>query len=326
MADNLTMLRRQAQVRALQTRSILGISMADPVDVYSAIQKQRLWLLFEPLDGLFGMYQRQSAAAGVVLNVKVHPALQRYTAAHELGHHIMGHELGLDPQENITSWSHLGRQELEAQMFAAEFLMPLAAVNNAAAALGIQTGTADEMAVYQLSLRLRTSYTAMVNQLQTFRWFGRAEANQLRKIQPKTLKERLRGGPSDDARPDVWLVTNRKSQSSIAPLVGDEVIFDFEETPSTGYRWEPQFPASLTVEADHFVPPPKVNGQPRIGGAGRRQLQVAITEPKAATAVFLLRRKWEANNPADKIEVALQAGERPQAGVAPAQQLALLAS
>jgi Zn-dependent peptidase ImmA (M78 family)/predicted secreted protein len=325
MPDSPTILRRKAQVQALQTRKALGIPMTEPADIYAAIRQQRLWLLFEPLDGLFGMYQRQEQAAGVVISVKVHPALQRFTAAHELGHHVMGHELGLDPEENITRWSQLGTQELAAQMFAAEFLMPVAAVNTAASTLGIAPGSIDEVGVYQLSLRLRTSYTAMVTQLQTLSWFGALEAKRMRTIQPKTLKERIQGGPMANARPDVWLVTNHQPHSAISPLVGDQVIFDFEEAPSTGYRWDPQLPTGLTVEADEFVPPTVVDNQPRIGGNGRRQLHVAVTEAHPATAIFVLRRKWEADNPARTVEVALEADERPQPGVHPIQQLALLA-
>jgi len=299
--------------------------MDRPVDVYAAIRRTRLWLLFEPLDGLFGMYQRRGAAAGVVVSVKVHPALQRYTAAHELGHHVLGHAAAVDSERNITTWTNLGTQELAAQMFAAEFLMPLAAVNAAASSLGIGQLNIDEVGVYQLSLRLRTSYSAMVTRLQTLNWINRSEAARLRSIQPKTLKLRLRGRPLVDSRADVWLVTDREERTAIAPLVGDEVLFSFEETPATGYRWSPELTGGLSMQDDEFIQPTATRGEAPIGGAGRRRLWVAINERQNSRARFSLRRPWETTQEgAAALDVTLDVDARPQLGVDVAQQPALL--
>jgi predicted secreted protein len=322
----ITLLRRQAQVLALTTRQELAVPLASPVDVYAAIRRLRLWLFFEPLEGLFGMYQRQEQAAGVVVNVRVHPALQRYTAAHELGHHIMGHEAGIDPESHINQWSNLSTQELAAQMFAAEFLMPLAAVNTAAAGLGIQSSDIDEMGVYQLSLRLRTSYSAMITRLQTLGWFGSAKANRFRSVAPKTLKLQLSGRPLADPQGDVWLVTDRQTPTTIAPLVGDEVVFSLEENPSTGYRWDPDLTDGLAVDDEDFVEPALVEGEERIGGPGRRRLYVSVTEGRSSRARFVLRTPWDPEEqPAAALDVAVDADVRPQPGVDAVQQPALLA-
>jgi predicted secreted protein len=299
--------------------------MDRPVDIFGAIRAMRLWLLFEPLDGLFGMYQRYDAAAGVVISVKVHPALQRYTAAHELGHHVMGHELGIDSERNISRWTSLNTQELAAQMFAAEFLMPLAAVNAAASSLGVGRGNLGDVAVYQLSLRLRTSYAAMITRLQTLGWIGRSEVARLRSIAPKNVKLRLLGRPPADSRSDVWLVTDRQERVAIWPLVGDEVLVSLKETPSTGYRWNPDLTGGLSVEHDEFVEPTGSEGEEPIGGPGRRRLYVAVKEPLSSHARFSLRRQWESQEPAAAVDVALDADSRPQAGVDAAQQPALLA-
>src|SRR6266513_172911 len=167
---SLTVLRREAEANALITRRDLGIPANLPVDVYSAIRRLRLWLLFQPLDGIFGMYQKFEDAAGVVVNVKVPPSVQRYTAAHELGHHILGHPLAIDPEDHISRWTDISMQEMAAQMFASEFLMPIAAVNKAAMSLGIRPRQVDEISAYQLSLRLRTSYSATIMRLQTLKW------------------------------------------------------------------------------------------------------------------------------------------------------------
>jgi predicted secreted protein len=322
----LTLMQRDAAVRALRARRHLGVAMDQPIDIYDAIRGMRLWLLFQPLDGLFGVYLREDAAAGVVVSVKVHPALQRYTAAHELGHHVMGHQAGIDPERNITRWASLGTQELSAQMFAAEFLMPLAAVNAAAASLGVGRQSLEPVGVYQLSLRLRTSYSAMITRLQTLRWTDRRGAARLRAIAPKQVKARLLGRPPIDPRSDVWLVTDRQKPAGISPLVGDEVLFSLEETPSTGYRWDAELADGLAVEQDEFVEARGTDGEEPVGGAGRRQLYVAVKEPLRSHVRFSLRRPWERKESAESVEVAVAADERPQPGVDAAQQPALLAT
>jgi Zn-dependent peptidase ImmA (M78 family) len=299
--------------------------MDRPVDVYDAIRQMRLWLLFQPLDGLFGMYQRYDAAAGVVISVKVHPALQRYTAAHELGHHVMGHEAGIDPGRNITRWTSLSRQELGAQMFAAEFLMPLAAVNAAASSIGVRPGHLGEVAVYQLSLRLRTSYSAMITRLHTLSWIDGTQVARLRSIAPKNVKLRLLGRPLTDSRSDVWLVTDRQERAALSPLVGDEVLFSLEENPSTGYRWDPELTDGLLMERDEFFEPARISEEEPIGGTGLRQLYVAVNQPLSSRARFSLRRQWETRESAAAVDVALDADIRPQPGVDAAQQSALLA-
>jgi predicted secreted protein len=295
------------------------------VDVYAAIRRLRLWLLFEPLEGLFGMYQRQEHSAGIVVNVKVHPALQRYTAAHELGHHILGHEVSADPESHISQWHNLDKQELAAQMFAAEFLMPLAAVNAAAAALGVRSRDIDEMGVYQLSLRLRTSYSAMITRLQTLGWFGSSEAKRFRSVTPKSLKLQLLGRPLAESQGDVWLVTERHARAAISPHVGDEVVFDLEENPSTGYRWDPELGDGLVVDDDSFIEPP-ADAEGRIGGPGRRRLSVSIADGRNSRARFLLRTAWESEEkPVAALDIAIDADSRPLPGVDSLQQPALLA-
>ena len=324
-AATVTQLRRDAQVRALRTRRDLGVSMDRPVDIYEAVRAMRLWLMFQPLDGLFGMYQRYNATAGVVINVKVHPALQRYTAAHELGHHVMGHAFSLDPERHITRWTSLGTQELAAQMFAAEFLMPLAAVNAEAASLGIGPDSLDEVGLYQLSLRLRTSYAAMITRLQTLDWIGPSDASRFRAHTPKSLKFRLLGRQLADSRGDVWLVTDHQKHATIEPLVGDEVLFSFGETPSSGYRWEPELTQGFSIEQDAFLEPSGAEGQEPVGASGRRHLQVNVAKPISGQARFFLRRQWEVSEPAAELDFDLDAAVRPARGVDPTQHVGLLA-
>ena len=53
--------------------------------------------------------------------------MQRFTAAHELGHHELGHESHVDDETSIEGSSN-DPQELQAQTFAASLLMSEVAV------------------------------------------------------------------------------------------------------------------------------------------------------------------------------------------------------
>jgi len=322
---SLTVLRREAEANALITRRDLGIPANLPVDVYSAIRRLRLWLLFQPLDGIFGMYQKFEDAAGVVVNVKVPPSVQRYTAAHELGHHILGHPLAIDPEDHISRWTDISMQEMAAQMFASEFLMPIAAVNKAAMSLGIRPRQVDEISAYQLSLRLRTSYSATIMRLQTLKWISDQVGDTFRKTPPQVLKTQLLGRKPADARADVWFVTDREDLAQISPVVGDELVFSLEENPSTGFRWDAELATGLSIDADDFVQASS-DSEIEIGGPGRRVLQVAVMTPSRSDARFSLRRPWRTSDqPETAVAFNLDATPRPSAGVDELQRAALVA-
>lgn len=329
MASARVMLRREAQAYALRKRLELGIPLDATVDVYDAIRRERLWLLFEPLGAAFGIYQRHGQAAGTVINVKVHQALQRYTAAHELGHHVLGHGAAVDPERHITRWADLSQTELAAQLFAAEFLMPDAAVNGAAARIGLMPGHVDAVSAYQLSLRLRTSYAATITRLVDLEWIGFPSAQRLRDISPKEIKQRLLGRTLDDSRSDVWVIAEAE-QVARSPLwahVGDELVLTLDEDPTTGYRWDTRLPESMSVDRDAFAAPSEARaGGVVIGGPGARRLELGLRQPATAHARLELRRPWEQAEASAAVDLIVDARERPLPGLDPTQRPALLAS
>lgn len=297
--------------------------MRDPVDVYDAIRRSNLWLMFQPLEGLFGIYQKAGDAAGVVINVKVHPALQRFTAAHELGHHVLGHDNSHDPEDNIRQFSNLGSQELEAQLFAAEFLMPIAAVNSIASELDINRDNVAADDVYQISLRLRTSYVATVNRLQTLGWYRGARARELRKVTPKSIKGSLLQSPLSDTRSDVWQVT--RATSHVAAHVGDRLRVSLSETPSSGYRWQVRVDESIQVDHDEFIPAER-GGVPFVGDEGSRNFDLSANESEQSVVQCALARPWEPDVIADKFEIVVDATTRPDPGLYAEQQVDLIHS
>jgi Zn-dependent peptidase ImmA (M78 family) len=82
-----------------------------------------LWQLGE--HGLAGMYQEREGVPVILVNSSTHPVRARFTLAHEHAHHRLGHGAAvdrvIDPRSRV-------RREVEANQFAAEFLMPRAGV------------------------------------------------------------------------------------------------------------------------------------------------------------------------------------------------------
>jgi len=131
--------RQRAISEASMEATRLGLRMRiptdRPVDVFLLAQRLGLWLAAQPLDNAYGFYLRQDTAAGIVVNSHHPESLQRYTCAHEIGHHILGHDSHVDDVSTLRQYSHLALQELQAQVFAASLLMPLPLINRILASL-----------------------------------------------------------------------------------------------------------------------------------------------------------------------------------------------
>ena len=132
------------------------------IDVFGAITELEIPLSFESLDGLLGACVRvDSATVGILITTQRSLHMQRFTAAHELGHFILEHEGSLDREVRVPGDTR-DREipEIEADSFAAEFLMPKWLVRATAERRGWWSGErlSDPDVVYQLSLRLAVSY------------------------------------------------------------------------------------------------------------------------------------------------------------------------
>ena len=103
------------------------------IDVFDAIEKSGLALLFRPLDGLLGAFVREPEP-GAVLDARRSLKAQRYAGAHELGHFLLAHDpcaddasilSPADPRTDRAGGAAGGDQrEAEADAFAMEFLLP----------------------------------------------------------------------------------------------------------------------------------------------------------------------------------------------------------
>ncbi len=122
--------RKTGAKRAREARADLGYTREGPLnDVVKAVEERggaHVVVLDLP-GGVAGAYVARDDCP--LLFVNGHQALsrQRFTLAHEFGHHRMGHASVVDEQEAISGHLH-DPSEVRANAFAAEFLMPRDAV------------------------------------------------------------------------------------------------------------------------------------------------------------------------------------------------------
>ncbi len=107
---------------------------------------------YEPFSGeLSGMVHRQSNGKAVIgVNALHPPTRQRFTVAHELGHLLLhkDEEFHVDENSPIGFRSPLSSQavdsdEIEANQFAAELLMPVSLLKDEIEKIPAKTGTED---------------------------------------------------------------------------------------------------------------------------------------------------------------------------------------
>jgi Zn-dependent peptidase ImmA (M78 family)/predicted secreted protein len=229
-----------------------------PVDVMDVMRELGITLLFRPLNSLLGAYLPGANAPGVLITTQRDLHVQRFTAAHELGHHVLSHmAASLD-----TDVGYVGRgepanydnRELEADSFAAEFLLPKWLI--VAHAKRHQWGRNDLKnpdTVYQLSLRLGASYSATCWALLSNMLVDRPTVNALVNTPPKACKQRaLPDFEPESWRRDVWLLSERDRGVRVLGNPNDLLVLVLEEHVSSGYVWdvEPITKAGLQIEKD----------------------------------------------------------------------------
>lgn len=202
---------RVASIAAAQAHDELGVDVsAVPVDVASAISTAGVELMHRPMPALFGAYLGDMPVKGILVNNRMSRAVRRHTAAHELGHHRLGHGTVYDAgaTDDLTRpmsvASGASSVERTAEAFATWFLMPLRTVRAALQACGFSPPLTAAQ-VYQLSLRLGTTYAATVRHLVSLRLADQQQSRQWAASPPGRLKRHLAGDVLESTRNvDVW--------------------------------------------------------------------------------------------------------------------------
>ena len=292
-------LQREAVLAAEFVLASDNTPLGDPVPVFNLIEDRGVWLKFEAnLDRLLGAYQRiDDQTAGIFVNVARPLSLQRFTAAHELGHHELGHTSHIDDESTVLNPSK-DPQEIQAQTFAASLLMSEVAIETRLEHRGHdpERPSLNDLDIYLLSSELGVSYTAAITQLNALHKISFPAAERLRRVRPLALKERILGGRKpDNPRANVWQLTLADNHRRVQLNVGDELDIALPEVRSSGYEWIT--PANLleafSIVNDRYVPPRASGDDVVFGGSGTRHITIKAHAPHRARLDFDLNQPWD---------------------------------
>jgi hypothetical protein len=189
-----------------------------------------VWLAAIP--SLEGMYSKDRGPAIIVSTERPVPR-QVFTAVHELGHHEFGHGTQADEYlETPPTDKGFNPEEFLADMFAAHFLMPPAAVRAGFAAQGVTIPEATHFDVYAVATWLGVGYETLIGHLElTLRLLPARRATDLRKSSPKAIRERLLGG---NVVPHLVIGGPSYTGRAIDLRVGDGVLVPADSTDEGG--------------------------------------------------------------------------------------------
>jgi Zn-dependent peptidase ImmA (M78 family) len=309
-------------IRATELHTQLGLkdklrSGDGPIDVLAAMNDLGLAVIFRPLSGLLGAYVPLPGVTGILITTRRPLPIQRFTAAHELGHFAFQHEVSTDRDVGYAARGEAGQydyQEMEADAFASEFLMPKWLI---AAHVRRQGWTTREIRiqahVYQLALRLGVSYEALCWSLQGHGLISPAEGDRLREQELKAAKVAASNGISpNNWHADVWTLREQDDGATLMGGPDDLLILTLREHASAGYQWDLSSAEELglVIRHDaHFVPPPEL-----VGAALTRR--TTLQGDIEGSLRLEQRRAWEARGKAaSSLELHLQLHGKESAGL-----------
>lgn len=290
---------------AARLRDELNLPDDEAVDIFDVIRRVGIWLVFQPMDKVLGA-TLSAGSAGILITTQRDVTMQRFTAAHELGHHTLHRDEDIWDVEEDVDANPTASKEQEANVFAAHFLLPRTLLNLRLRHYGIgRSGDVPPEVVYLISRDLGLSYAATANRVSDVRNFSGLARQRLREAAPIDLKSKLLDGRKPtNARAQVWRA-DESEEPTFTVDVGDEMLAAIPENPSTGYIW------TRAAEGDPDVAEPPVSvveseftlrrgaeleAAPldrKVGAPGSRRLHLRAEHEGEWTERLTLRRPFE---------------------------------
>jgi hypothetical protein len=271
------------------------------VDPFQVAGSEALPVMLRPLQELLGAFLRESDIAGILVNADRPPGLIHMTCAHELGHYFLGHPTTTD--RNLDYGPNADPKEKEADFFAYQLLMPRELI---VAIMRRKHWSNDLLrdpaTIYQLSLRMGTSYTATIWSLirHDLLNIGAEEARRIAGVPLQRLKQRLIGVRMQGAISDVWVLDKSDKDLILEPRTSDQFLLDLPSHASAGFLWslkdatEAGFGLQpLTVgsgDTEHFPEGPLVVG-------GETQQRYVLNHGPAAVNTPRVRLTFQEQQP-----------------------------
>ncbi len=253
----------------LKARINDGYTRIDPAYLASIAE---VTLRYEKMDKLLGGFIRTDQDVGILVNWDRPRGLVHMTCAHELGHYFLNHESNSDL--TVDYGSNAEAKETQANYFAYGLLAPqwLVAKTMREKRWG-RNNLNDPTVIYQMALRLGTSYKAMIWSLFHLNLILRGTAETLDKSEPKDIKQQILSSTGQSfGKSDVWLLDQSDRDHVLEPAFGDRFIFNLPNHTSAGYLWNIDEVNSEGFTIQPFVrdarenPAPNTNEKRLIGG------------------------------------------------------------
>ena len=279
------------------------------INVFAAISELDLPLLFRPLDGLLGAFLN-FPTPGILVTTQRSLNIQRFTAAHELGHCILDHQPSLD-DENILRRIAMNNQpqpdfqEVEADGFATAFLLPKWLIANHMKRQGLTVQHFHRPnVIYQLSLRLGVSYEAFCWTLVRYRMIEAKQAKELLQVPRRELKiNLLREHEPANYRGDVWLLTERDAGMRIDGSRNDLFVLKLTEHSNGGYLWniDELRESGFAIVGDEIMEADKES----VGDAGVRCVTAQPPDDYRGRLILDEVRPWDIEQTLARLELNL---------------------
>lgn len=278
------------------------------IDVFAAAVAVNLALLVKPLKGLLGAYIPEPIP-GVLVTTERPLSIQRFTAAHEVGHFRLDHLASLDDESMLRRMTLPAArvsggpkfQEVEADAFAVAFMMPLWLIHWHCQRQGWSArDLAQPRVAYQLALRLGASYEATTWTLQRYNLVSPSTARALRQIQPRQMKvDLLQEYRPANYRGDVWLLTERDADTRIDGSRNDHFVLRINERSGGGYLWNID---QLKASGFAIVEDGRESDDPEgIGGHVIRHITAAPEQARRGEVAINECRPWQPTTPIAQI-------------------------
>lgn len=267
------------------------------VDVFDVIGELGIPLVFKPLTSALG-FCMPKPLSGIMVTTRRGLHIQRFTAAHELGHLMLDHAGSVDREilerDPFSGGDNRDLQEIAADAFAAEFMLPRWLYKHHIRTQGwtVSSHLRDPDIVYQLSLRMGASYEATCWGLVGHQILPYSDVEELRKARLSAVKSRLGNGSRPGAPwSDVWCLTEKDNG---LPLIGnpdDLLHIELKEHVSTGHQWQIQalVDAGFEVLSDESL----FSRAPILyGAASRRVFIVRPPQGGVGSVTMKERQPW----------------------------------
>lgn len=192
--------------------------------IYDLVERFGVELRFLPVPSMEGIYSSGEPPIIAISSLR-RSGRQRFTCAHELGHHVFGHGTHIDQLEVRDQRRRFNPREFLVDCFADFLLMPKLAVVSAVRARQIDLDSATPIQLFALASYFGVGYKTVVHHLSRNLGLITADAaKRLGRAKPRTLREHFVPECGDC---DVFVADSKWNGRPIDLHVGDFLILPY---------------------------------------------------------------------------------------------------